>query len=521
MQLSADIIFYWLQKEIPGAVPNHFEILPDQIYSRPMFPGEKQEMREHIVVIANPSSVHSVSLPEDALPILIGSVAAHPGKAIVLPENTDCAKVFNGLQKIFDRFQAWKADLEQAAQHKCSFDAIIQSCDPLLDDPMCLADSHFRYVSYSRKLAQISGYEEKYVDEGNYLPLDYINQLTAMPDFTKSEEYQDVYQYNCVGSMLHKNIFFHGIFVGRLALPQGRSEAQSRYYSEILRYVSDYVEQLYETSGSFWHRKTSSPRLSAMLLTLLQGQQVEMDVLNRLMVNQGYRTGDELRLIQMRSHFITNESKLTAALTSQLEKLWPGSCCMIYQQKLIVFLNQSHYRRFTNKLFNQELAVFLRESLLLAGISRSFTDIRGIQAAYQQTEIALDAGEELTPTYWYFKYDDYAYWDLLHHGCRNFLPEQVCHQAINILMAYDKANHTELSPTLKSYIINQYNAVGTAHELFIARSTFLKRLARIEELTKIDLGNFQTRLYLALSFELFDQYYHESDHSRHSQTKAH
>lgn len=509
MRLNIDILFYWLQREFPGTTAQ----IPCQnsrdTYLRPMFLGTDWEMREHIVVIDNTESIHNVSTPVDCLPVFIGTNGSIPGPYITVPKEASCARVFNALQKIFDRFQHWKQELEIAVKTKCSFDALIQSCDPLLDVPMSLADNHFRYVSYSKILAQLSGYEEKYVDEGNYLPLDYINQLTAMPDFTQSEEYRDVYQYNCVGSMLHKNIFYHGVFVGRLALPQGESDWINQYRSQILREVADYVEQLYEIVGSFWHRKTSSSRLSTVLLRLLEGQQVELDVLNRLMMNQGYRPGDELRLIQMRSHFITNESKMTAALTSQLEKLWPGSCCMIHVQKLVVFLNLSHYTRFTKKLFNQELAVFLRESLLLAGISRSFTDVRNLQAAYTQTEIALDVGEELTPTYWYFKYDDYAYWDLLHHGCRSFLPEQVCHPGINVLRAYDAANHTELTDTLKAYIANQYNAVGTANELCVARSTFLKRLARIEELTKIDLTDFHARIYLALSFALFDQHEHE------------
>lgn len=506
MRLNVDIILHWLQKDYPEVICRNPSPDPIQTYFRPLFPGSPDDMQEHIVVVDHSSGAHFVPQSADILPVFIGGGYTYAGPCISLPEDTDCAGVFNALQKIFDLFQRWRQDLELAVHQKCSFDAIVQSCDPLLDVPMCLADNHFRYVSYSRTLAQASGYEELYVDEGNYLPLDFINQLTAMPDFTKSEEYQDVYHYNCVGSMLHKNIFYHGIFVGRLALPHSQSESENRYHSQILRDVSEYVEELYETIGSFWHRKTSSSRLSTLLLKLLEGQQVELDALNRLMVNQGYRAGDELRLIQMRSHFITNESKMTSALTSQLEKLWPGSCCMIHQQKLIVFLNLSGYNRSTKKLFNQELAVFLRESLLLAGISRSFTDIRNIQAAYLQTEIALDVGEELTPTYWYFKYDDYAYWDLLHHGCRNFLPEQVCHPAINILKAYDSTNHTELSPTLKAFLSNQYNAVATANELCIARSTFLKRLSRIEELTKIDLSHFQTRIYLALSYELFDQY---------------
>lgn len=504
MKLHIDILFYWLQKAFPGAFCANINEDELKSYRSPMFPGDLEEMREHIVVVSDKTDVQTVSQMPDCLPVFIGP-GSRSGAYISLPAETEYARVFNVLQDIFARFRRWNQQMEQAIFKKYSFDALIQLCDPLLEEPICLADNHFRYVSFSRKLAQDNGYEAEYVGEGNYLPLDYINQLTAMPDFSRTEEFRDVYQYNCITPVLHKNIFFQGAFVGRLTLPQTDSPARNRYHCQILRQVCGYVEQLYEITGSFWHRKASSSRLSTLLLKLLEGHQVELDMLGSLLVNQGYRVGDELCLIQMHSHFITNESKLSTALTSQLERLWPGSCCMIYQQNLVVLLNLSHYNRDTKKLFNQELAVFLRESLLLAGISRSFTDIRRIQSALLQTQIALEAGEELTPTYWYFKYDDYAYWDLLHHGCRNFLPGQVCHPAINILRDYDKVNHTELTVTLKTYISNQYNAVSTANALCVARSSFLKRMARIEELTKIDLGQFDTRLYLAMSFALFDQ----------------
>lgn len=504
MRLHIDILFYWIQKEFPGAFCCNSNIDEMKSYCSPMFPGDPAQMREHIVVVSDKSGVQTVSQVPDCLPVFIGP-GSYSGAYISLPAQTDYARVFNCLQEIFARFRQWNQLMEQAVFKSYSFDALIQLCDPLLEEPMCLADNHFRYVSFSRKLAQDNGYEAEYVGEGNYLPLDYINQLTAMPDFTQTEAFRDVYQYNCITPVQHKNIFYQGTFAGRLALPQTDSPARNRYYCQMLREVSVYVEQLYELTGSFWHRKASTSRLSTLLLKLLEGNQVELDVLGRLMVNQGYQLGDELCLIQMRSHFITNESKLSTALTSQLERLWPGSCCMIWQQGLVVLLNLSHYNRDTKKLFNQELAVFLRESLLLAGISRSFTDIRRIQSSLLQTQIALEAGEELTPTYWYYKYDDYAYWDLLHHGCRNFLPEQVCHPAINVLRSYDQTNHTELAATLQAYISNQYNAVSTASALCVARSSFLKRMARIEELTKIDLSQFETRLYLAMSFALFDQ----------------
>lgn len=58
---------------------------------------------------------------------------------------------------------------------------------------------------------------------------------------------------------------------------------------------------------------------------------------------------------------------------------------------------------------------------------------------------------------------------------------------------------TQYYKTLECYVKCRYNAAHTAKELFIHRSTFLNRLERIKELTKLDLDDFASRLYVELS----------------------
>ena len=53
---------------------------------------------------------------------------------------------------------------------------------------------------------------------------------------------------------------------------------------------------------------------------------------------------------------------------------------------------------------------------------------------------------------------------------------------------------TQYYKTLECYVKCRYNAAHTAKELFIHRSTFLNRLERIKELTKLDLDDFASRL---------------------------
>ena len=44
-----------------------------------------------------------------------------------------------------------------------------------------------------------------------------------------------------------------------------------------------------------------------------------------------------------------------------------------------------------------------------------------------------------------------------------------------------------------------------ANRLYIHRSTFINRMERIQELTRLNLDDYDTRLYLELSFRLLQE----------------
>lgn len=44
-----------------------------------------------------------------------------------------------------------------------------------------------------------------------------------------------------------------------------------------------------------------------------------------------------------------------------------------------------------------------------------------------------------------------------------------------------------------------------ANQLYIHRSTFINRMERIQELTRLNLDDYDTRLYLELSFRLLQE----------------
>ena len=372
---------------------------------------------------------------------------------------------------------------------------------------MALVDTNFRYVSYSLRQAVESGFEDMYVSENKYLPLEYINMLNAMEDYKALEREPGVFRYVAVEDLLHKNIFYGNAYVGRLAISNVKDPVQNAYYRQVLMVLCEYVEKLYTRYGTFWHSEKADDRFKRLLCTLLEQKAVEEDTLHRMSQSRGDEPGDQFYLLQLKSHFSNNQNLIEEAIIARLNTLFPGVCSFSWEHEILALINISRYERLKEESFSQVLAYFLRDSLFMAGISRKFSDLRSLHAAYRQTSIALEIGPPIDTTYWYFKFNDYAYEYLMHCGYQGFTPDQVCHRAIPALREYDRENDTQLNMTLKTYILLQYNAVAAANALFVARSTFLKRLERIRALTGIDLDSKRQRHYLILSYDIYDMYY--------------
>ena len=71
------------------------------------------------------------------------------------------------------------------------------------------------------------------------------------------------------------------------------------------------------------------------------------------------------------------------------------------------------------------------------------------------------------------------------------------------LARYDRAHATNYLETAEAYVNNRFNAVKTAGELFIHRSTFLYRLERIKSQFGLDLDDRKhSMLHLLLSLKI-------------------
>ncbi len=84
--------------------------------------------------------------------------------------------------------------------------------------------------------------------------------------------------------------------------------------------------------------------------------------------------------------------------------------------------------------------------------------------------------------------------------------ESLCSQGLLALLEHDRNRGTEYVKTLDTYLKNETSMSKTAADLYIHRSSLLKRLNKIERIMQEDLQDPNVRLYYRICLALREKY---------------
>ena len=154
--------------------------------------------------------------------------------------------------------------------------------------------------------------------------------------------------------------------------------------------------------------------------------------------------------------------------------------------------------------FCKLLGEMLKEEGLVAGVSRPLLQISTIPDFNRQAERAAELGRRLHKDRDIHFYDAYAVYHALELVTDREDLFQFCHSAITMLRDYDLAHETDLLDSLRVYLTHNRSVGESAAALYIHRNTMNYRMARIQELTHLDLNDPDVFCHLLFSFYALD-----------------
>ncbi|MDO4491780.1 MAG: helix-turn-helix domain-containing protein [Lachnospiraceae bacterium] len=496
MKLNADTIYHHLK--------DHFPL----DYIRPQ--GKQKELgRPRRFISSRQKGAflwicldYDAPLPEGTFICTRMPVLTHPEKTTVLllKEPVNEALLYNQLQEIYDYYDDWSNTCMQNVEDFQDFRSLINPTFQMLGTPLCLMDNQFSIV------AQAQPPESSCIlfGENGHVSIDTVNDLISNPHLRHLETTRGELDFDYDQNYKLYNFYYHDRFSGRLIMALSDSEHPERE-SLILNQLAECIEYLLRRFGSFHTTSNAQNLLRKFLSDSLSGMVASPQECNQLLRNTGWTDQHDYMMVSFLPEHRLKKELYPPYLISQVEELWKDSCAVESDGNVVMIINLSINGEKKLTDFYQSLAYMVRDGLMIAGCSRIFHDLKDIDLFYRQSRYAIELGQKKDSTRWYFRFDDYALDYLLSYGTGLFKPEQVCHPALLQLQEHDQNRQTSYYSTFYMYFKCQFNMSHAASRLYIHRSTFISRMDRILEMTKLNLDDYETRLYLEVSFWLLNK----------------
>ncbi len=431
--------------------------------------------------------------------------------------------LFNELQMLYRRFEEWENSLQRCCIDDSGFEGLLELSDLLFHHPVALQDKDFRLIAFSD--FAIESYILDYANDDKYLDVDVVGQLLANGKYARLIRNDDAYAFDLqVVKGIAINIKLKGEFVGMIIVNcPDYDEITLGYYAEVLRTIASYALRLLEARGRFSDLEFPSSAIRKLMREVFEDGCCRDDGWEKALLDSGWAPNDYLQLMAIR---LSDESLVREGYCrKEIERTLAGSVLDTIGDYFVVLVDLDVYASLSGRTLQSDLVSLADRAQLFVGLSRSFSGWTVLPSALLEAKTALewlgdvqqcgiraesrDTDGRCKPTsscrcVWF---DDIAPDLLLLQGLSVFKPERICSSAAMILVHHDRKHGTDYFGTLYTYVANRFNAVATARDLCIQRSTLFYRLNKITGMTGFDLDATcgDDMAYLAMSLMILEK----------------
>lgn len=391
----------------------------------------------------------------------------------IFPPETDLSALFNFIQRLFDRLDEWNQKLKSIAEGASEVPELLESAAGMLQNPVWLCDASGHIVARAERF---------FTDmEHDKTDLSY-----TMTDFAQSAEKEGgarrIRREDGTELLLVKLAAADTAFLLACA-----AKERPFYGSDetVFGYLSGYVKLMLS------ERKVSARALRANRrndaiekhLRALFNPAAPPDETYIALSQLGW--DDQADYAVCAAETLSGDMQYgpTHALCDRMESAVP-QCCAFYMPAsavcVIRIVQESAGQLAALDAFCGKEGLRLGQTSVLRGLSLLPQRLEQARYTLSKAKTAnvttLDFGSAA---------DDY----IIEKSVSEFPANLVCSRSVLAMAAYDKAHKTAYIETAARYIANRFNAVKTANDLFIHRSTFLYRLERIKTQFGLDMDS--------------------------------
>ena len=505
MQLTSILLYESLKDQFH--IADYRLLSKNQPLARPFFYEADRGLLSNHIYLTEEILDLSVftSMPEDVV-----FVICQKNKDSFLPEgcfscillscDTSVLHVFNAIQSTFDYYENWEQQLISVCHQDGTLDELLQLSLPVFKNPLCILAGDGSVVAQAA-LDELPDMVSFFQDAA--VRVDYLNAFNQDPACRISPESRVPVLFPAYITgyrSLNMNLFLNDQAQYKLSIIEKDETITDagHYLITVLAQHAEYIlHRMYSESSS------RSTTLQSIFQSVLSDRTADYMNISHLLKAVGWLPQHTYLCSVIQTSGDVHASLNTDTVCSFIETEFSASCSVVYKENVVSFFNLTLLDLEAEEVF-QGLVLFIRDSMLKAGYSRSVTGHMNLRRQYHQAYTALKLGSEISPQLWIHHFDQIAVPYILRQATRILPGNMLCYEKLLDLVHSDKVQNTEYIKTLRTYLEHNLNTVQSAKALFIHRSTFLYRLERIRSILETDLEDADELFYLNLSLRLLD-----------------
>ncbi|MBQ8663966.1 MAG: helix-turn-helix domain-containing protein [Eubacterium sp.] len=394
-------------------------------------------------------------------------------------------------------------ELYQTLNHSRGLKEIAAKAEEFLQHPLSILDASYNIIQASPSMLRIP-YGLERTQSRTFLTASEVASLKRLQIedeiYKSSRAFLSVSEDHPDTNWVYCAIRIQNVMAGYVAVCMEAPIEATEYQLRITTALAD-VCAIEMQKHDFFVTRTGM-KYENFLIDLLEGKFNDVNLISSRLELLDRKFGKFFCIVVFSCNEPHDSNIFNQRQMSVLRQMYPNSMSVVYQDAVVLFINQETPVELTEE-FTKPMEDFASRNRMKASISQPFADILRIKFYYEQAKNALELGERMNP-------DERLYFAM------NLLPQYLfsnadyiglevgIHHHLHQLNDYDTENHTEFIPTLRAYLKHDRNATQTAEALHIHRSTFFYRVKKIEEILGISIADSELLFLYELSFKIWD-----------------
>ncbi len=396
----------------------------------------------------------------------------------VFPENVNPQILMNFVQRIFDRLDEWDLRLRRIAEAATDCSELLDCASEMLQNPVWMCDESGRLIARAERFGQENVQKE--------CELSYKMMERRPADAPDSEPVPEERVRRKQDEQSGTELLYARFSAGKERFALLSAARERAFYASdetVLERLCGYCRLVLlkrrpteQTQG----RPPQNDRRERLLRAAFERTETESAVTAGL-VALGWDGRSSYFVAAAEPSAGDGRESRMRAVCMRTEAALPDCCAFPVDSLAVFVLKGALCGRETVRALEKLAA----EEELRIGVGEPFAGYAFFPQRLAQAKIALQSARERGASVTAFSDAADAY---LARRTASELPYAlVCLGAVREMLRYDQTHGTAYFETAERYVKNRFNAVKTAADLFIHRSTFLYRLERIRSEFGLDL----------------------------------